>query len=422
MPDHLTADATGGVVRAGTAVADQPHARRPPKSSGVEMAQFVALRAATCIGADYSNFALLDRTDRRTIRLFHGNFLDASIAHRYVEFDIDTHFPIAVAVRSGQVVALSGRGDYADRFPDMWADTSAAGFAATVSLPLIRVDGTAIGALGFAWAVAPSFDLNLDKALRALGELCAEIIERAETYEAEHDLIGELHLRLLSELPTMDGLTTAARYLPAGASSSVGGDWYEGVLLEDGRLALIVGDVVGHGLSAAADMALIRGLITSLLDDGVPVADVFDRLTRVLVRRGERILASAALVVIDRSRSTLTYATAGHPPPLLIDPSGTVKLLDAANGAWLGVAASRYEPVVLPFAAGAQVVMYTDGLVERRDRTFDAGIAEMIGLLSSSHSLDEPDNLIDLILETLIGDRTPADDIAVLVVKNNASN
>lgn len=422
MPDQSRADATGGVFPDGAPVADHLHAGQPQKISSVDMAQFVALRAASCIGADYSNFALLDRTDRRTVRLFHSNVLDASIASRYLEFDIDTNFPVAVAIRSGQVVTLSGRDDYADRFPDMWADTSAAGFEATVSLPLIRGDGTAIGALGFAWAVAPSFDLDLGKALHALAELCAEIVERAEIYAAEHELIGQLHLRLLTDLPTVNGLTTAARYLPAGASSSVGGDWYEGVILEDGSLALIVGDVVGHGLSAAADMALIRGLITSLLDDGVPVADVFDRLTRVLVRRGERILASASLVVIDRSRSTLTYATAGHPPPLLIDPSGTVTLLDGANGAWLGVAASRYEPVVLPFAVGAQVVMYTDGLVERRDRTFDAGIAEMIGVLSSPHRLDEPESLIDLILETLIGDRAPADDIAVLVVKNTTSN
>ena len=382
------------------------------------MAQFVALRAADCIGADYSNFALLDRSDHRTIRLFHGSFLEPSIAERYTEFDIDSQFPIAAAVRTGQVISLSGADDYAAHFPDIWADTAAAGVAATVSLPLIRADGTSIGALGFAWSVAPSFDVSLDKALQALAELCIEIIERAETYEAEHQLIGALHLRLLSELPTVDGLKTAARYLPAGTSSSVGGDWYEGVMLDDGRLALVVGDVVGHGLPAAADMALIRGMITALLLDGVTVADVFDRLTRVLARRGERILASAAVVVLDRSLSTLTYATAGHPPPLLIDPDGVVTLLDAANGAWLGIAASRPIEVVLPFPIGTQLVLYTDGLVERRNRTFDEGIAEMVTVLASHHTLDQPDELIDLILRTLIGDGTHGDDIAVLVVKH----
>ncbi len=393
-------------------------APRVPTPSGIDMAQFVALRAAACIGADYSNFALLDRTDHRTIRLFHGLFLELSIADRYTTFDIDSQFPIAAAVRTGQVISLSGADDYAAHFPDIWADTVAAGIAATISLPLIRADGTPIGALGFAWTVAPSFDVNLDNALQALAELCTEIVERAETYEAEHQLIGELHLRLLSALPTVDGLETAARYLPAGTSSSVGGDWYEGIILDDGRLALVVGDVVGHGLSAAADMALIRGMITSLLVEGVAVADVFDRLTKVLARRGEKILASAAVVVVDRRLSTLTYATAGHPPPLLIDPDGAVTLLDAANGPWLGIAEPCPIEVILPFPTGTQLLMYTDGLVERRDRTFDVGIAEMIAVLASHPSLDQPSELIDLILDTLIGDGSHGDDIAVLVVKN----
>lgn len=194
---------------------------------------------------------------------------------------------------------LSGSDDYAAQFADLWADTEAAGITATVSLPLIRDNGTSIGALGFAWAVAPPFNISLGNALRALAELCTEIVERAETYAAEHQLIGDLHLRLLTALPGVPGLQTAARYLPAGTWAAVGGDWYEGV--------------VGHGLAAAADMALIRGMLTALLIDGVAVADVFDRVTKVLARRGEKVMASAALVVIDQALSTPTYATAGHP-------------------------------------------------------------------------------------------------------------
>lgn len=392
-----------------------------PSHPGIEMAQFVALRAGACIGADYSNFALLDRSDQRTIRLFHSNFLDTSIAHRYTEFDIDSHFPIAVAVRTGEVITLSGQDDYAEHFPDLWVDTLAAGVVATVSVPLIRADGTSIGALGFAWAVAPSFDINLENALEALAELCTEIVERAETYEAEHQMIGELHRRLLSPLPTLPALETAARYLPADRSSSVGGDWYEGVVLDGGsRLAVVVGDVVGHGLSAAADMALIRGMITALLLEDVAVADVFQRVTTVLSRRGQKIMASAAVVVVDTALSTLSYATAGHPPPLLIHPVGTVALLDAANGPWLGAAPPRQIQIDVPFPVGSLLMMYTDGLVERRDREVDAGISKMIDVLSSPARLDDPDKLIDSILGSLISGRSHDDDIAVLVIKHVA--
>jgi serine phosphatase RsbU (regulator of sigma subunit) len=96
-------------------------------------------------------------------------------------------------------------------------------------------------------------------------------------------------------------------------------------------------------------------------------------------------------------------------------------LLDAANGPWLGIAESRPIEVVVPFAVGTQLVMYTDGLVERRNRTFDAGIAEMVAVVSSHHTLGQPDELIDLVLDTLLDDGIHDDDIAVLVLKSVTS-
>jgi hypothetical protein len=385
------------------------------------MAQFVALRAATCVGADYANFALLDRGDGRTIRLFHSLSLDPSIAHRYTEFDVDAPFPIAAAVRTGEVVVLAGAEDYAARFPEMWADTLAAGVTATISVPLTRSDGSPIGALGFAWSVPPLFDA-LRGALAALAELCTEIVERSEVYEAEHRMIADLHLRLLGPLPRVTGLATAARYLPADYTELVGGDWYEGSVLDDGRLVVVVGDVCGHGLAAAADMALVRGMITALLIDGVPVADVFARVSKVLVRRVDDILATAALVVVDLSRSELTYATAGHLPPLLADPTGSVMVLDAANAPMLGVSTTRQIAATMPFPVGARLVMYTDGLVERRDRTFDAGIAELVDVLSSEDNPDDPGQMINVLIRALIGEDQHTDDIAVLVIDNIHSN
>ena len=105
----------------------------PSGQLGIDMAQFVALRAASCIGAEYSNFALLDRTDHRTIRLFHSSFLDESIAHRYVEFDIDSVFPIAAAIRTRQTINLSGPDDHAEEFAELWAMAAAPWSLATLS-------------------------------------------------------------------------------------------------------------------------------------------------------------------------------------------------------------------------------------------------------------------------------------------------
>jgi serine phosphatase RsbU (regulator of sigma subunit) len=294
----------------------------------------------------------------------------------------------------------------------------AAGIESTVWMPLTRADGPAIGALGFAWASAPEMDLKLDIALQALAQLCTEIVERAELYAAEHQLVAELHRRLLGALPGLAGLTTAALYLPADKSASVGGDWYEGLLLDDGTLAVVVGDVIGHGLAAAADMALIRGLITAFLHDGVPIQDVFHRVSRVLLRQPGHLLATAALVIIDTTNATIEYATAGHPPPLILEPDGTVTTLDAANSPMLGITAALEIAGTAPFRSGARLVMYTDGLVERHDRPFHVGIDEAVSLLSALDSSLSPSELVDALVENLVGERRDYDDIAVVVVDN----
>ena len=150
-------------------------------------------------------------------------------------------------------------------FPGLVADTIAAGIQATASLPLYRFDGTLLGAIGFAWAEPTSFDRKLEAALRAVAYLCVETVERAERYDADHDLILALQNRLLGNLPVLAGTEISAQYLTASSAATVGGDWYEGLLLGDGNIALIVGDVVGHGITAAADMALIRGMMSALL-------------------------------------------------------------------------------------------------------------------------------------------------------------
>ncbi len=175
--------------------------------------------------------------------------------------------------------------------------------------------------------VPTTFDAKLQSALHAVGELCSATIERAERYDADHQFIVELSASLLGALPVMAGLETSARYLPASDTVSVGGDWFEGLLLDDHRLALVVGDVTGHGLTAAADMALLRGMITALLHSGVAVADVFSEMSGVLLQRAGLLLATAALVVVDVADATVTYATAGHPhlscnsPPVRSDGS-----------------------------------------------------------------------------------------------------
>jgi serine phosphatase RsbU (regulator of sigma subunit) len=284
-------------------------------------------------------------------------------------------------------------------------------------LPLHREDGTLVGSIGFAWTQPTTFDEKLESALNAVADLCTATIEGAERYDAEHELIVEMHRSLLSELPTMAGIEVSARYLPASENHSVGGDWYEGLLLDGERIALVVGDVTGHGVAAAADMALIRGMVTALLHSGVPVADVFSEVSGVLRQRPGFLLATAALVVIDVAAETLTFATAGHPPPVLRLPDGQIRMLDTANAPIIGHAWTRSVVDIAPFPIGSQLVMFTDGLVERRDRPFDVGVGQVADVLAGLSEPVTPDALTDLLVHALMGDRDGADDVAILVVE-----
>ncbi len=416
MSDEHPASAAEADLVVGVEVPARLPGSLPMPATGIEVAEFVALRAAACVGADYSNMAVLDSAGQ-SLRLFHGTFLTPELADRYTDVPLSAPFPIAAAARSNKPVLLTDLASYRAQFPEILADTIAAGVQATASLPLHREDGTLVGAIGFAWTEPTTFDAKLESALIAVAELCTATIERAERYDAEHQLIVELHRSLLSALPAMDGIEVAARYLPASETSSVGGDWYEGLLLDGGRIALVVGDVTGHGLAAAADMSLIRGMVTTLLHSGVPIADVFREVSGVLRQRPGTLLATAALAVVDVPAETLTFATAGHPAPVLRLPDGQIRILDTANAPIIGYELTRSVADVTPFPVGSQLVMFTDGLVERRDRGFDVGIGRVADVLAGLSDPVTPDELTDLLLRALMEDRDAEDDVAILVVE-----
>ena len=352
------------------------------------------------------------------MRIFHSAFLSPEIADRYTDVPVTAPFPIAVAARTGTAVLLADLDAYRDRFPEIVADTVAAGVEATASLPLYRGSGSLVGAIGFAWTSPVRFDTKLQSALHAVAELCTATIERAERHDADHQFLVELSASLLGVLPTMDGVETSARYLPASQTAAVGGDWYEGIVLGDRRLALVVGDVAGHGLAAAADMALLRGMMTALLHSGVAVADVFSEVSDVLRQRAGVLLATAALIVVDIDAESLTYATAGHPPPVVQLPNGEVRRLDDANGPMIGLTSTLSIAKAMPFPAGSRLVMFTDGLVERRDRPFDIGVDQVVELLSNLPSELTMSDITDAVLDTLLAGTAPTDDIAVVAVRN----
>jgi serine phosphatase RsbU (regulator of sigma subunit) len=176
--------------------------------------------------------------------------------------------------------------------------------------------------------------------------------------------------------------------------------------------------VTGHGVAAAADMALIRGMVTALLHSGVSVASVFSEVSGVLRQRPGLLLATAALAVVDVGAATLTYATAGHPPPVLRLADGQIQILDNANAPIIGHQWTRSVAETIPFPAGSKLVMFTDGLVERRDRGFDIGVGEVAASLAALPAELTPREVTDALLAALLRDGEAEDDVAILVVEH----
>ena len=159
----------------------------------------------------------------------------------------------------------------------------------------------------------------------------------------------------------------------------MGGDWYDAIPLPGGRLMLVVGDVAGHGLEAAITMGQVRSAARALAPAHQP-ASLLAALDQFVCTTISEPLATAVVAVIDPARRTLRYCQAGHPPPLLRQPDGSVQLLDEASGLLLGLETSDRPEREISFSSGSYLVLYTDGLVERRDDpSVEAGITRLAG-------------------------------------------
>jgi serine/threonine-protein kinase RsbW len=241
--------------------------------------------------------------------------------------------------------------------------------------------------------------------------------DNALLYEQERDVSHSLQMGLLGgALEHAPDTRVATAYRPGTAMLEVGGDWYDQFPLPDGRLALLVGDVVGHGLEAAVAMGQLRGAVRALAPVGSP-REVLERLDQLVDTLPEAAMATLAYGVLDTTDGTFTYACAGHPPPLVIPADGDARLLWDGRSAPLGSsfggarteAVDRLEP-------DDTIVLYTDGLVERRTDGVSAGLDRLVHSVQGADGA-EPSELVDCILEACLADGAQEDDVCILAVR-----
>ncbi|MEX2290796.1 MAG: SpoIIE family protein phosphatase [Mycobacteriales bacterium] len=294
------------------------------------------------------------------------------------------------------------------------------GVRSAMVLPL-RARRQVLGVLSlFTDDSARSFDAG-DLAMAAdLARRAALAVDNARLYSREHDVAEQLQRSLLPQLEAVPGLDHAARYLPGATSAQVGGDWYDLFALPDGTVGLAVGDVMGHDMTAAAAMGQLRSVLQSYAWQGSAPAIVLDRLDQLVQGLDMAQLATCLYGRLDPPREgrpgRLRLANAGHLPPALRSPDGTVRLVatDASLlvGAELGTTREEVEESVEP---GSVLVLYTDGLVEHRGRPIDEGLEALAAALRSA-----PEEDADAICEHLLAELAYGaldDDVALLVVR-----
>ncbi|MFI8371791.1 SpoIIE family protein phosphatase [Streptomyces sp. NPDC085466] len=248
-------------------------------------------------------------------------------------------------------------------------------------------------------------------------------IDKAVLYGREAYIADELQRTMLPDsLPQPTGVKLSSRYLPAAETARVGGDWYDAIPLPGSRVALVVGDVMGHSMTSAAIMGQLRTTAQTLAGLDLPPQEVLHHLDEQAQRLGQDRMATCMYAVYDPVSHRITVANAGHPPPILLHLDGRAEVLRVPAGAPIGVGGVDFEAVELDAPAGATLLLYTDGLVESRLRDVWTGIEQLRERLAAAAQLTGPDHappleaLCDDVLDMLgPGDRD--DDIALLAAR-----
>ncbi|MDX3456759.1 SpoIIE family protein phosphatase [Streptomyces sp. ME02-8801-2C] len=340
--------------------------------------------------------------------------------------------PQARALESRQPVlepALTSDGDWIAQDPVRGERVLRAGIHSLITVPL-RARGTTLGAVQFYRSERPTpfedDDLSLAQELAGRAAIC---IDNARRYTRERNTALALQRSLLPRgRSEQNAVEVAYRYLPAQAG--VGGDWFDVIPLSGARVALVVGDVVGHGLHAAATMGRLRTAVHNFCALDLAPDELLTHLDDLVGRldRGEGwaventhqdsgiIGATCLYAVYDPVSRRVTLTRAGHPVPAVVAPDGTVDFVDLPPGPPLGLGGMPFETVELELAEGSQLVLYTDGLIEDRLRDIDVGMDRLRTVLACAGRA--PEDTCEAVLDALLPAR-PADDVALLVARTH---
>ena len=373
------------------------------------------LRGATAgVGADSAAIALAS-DDGSALRLVPGTMSRGTLRlESPIEISVNDRSVLAHVYRNGRALWMPSPDVWKARFEDGWASQHDLGVC-LYAVPIVA-KGEAIGAMAVYFKQereAPSAEDS--ELIRSFAHQAGVALERARAYEVEHEAAMTLQRNLMPEgVARAANVDADGRYLPATRGVHVGGDWYDILDRPDGTVAFAVGDIAGHGLQAAAAMGQVRSAWRALALSTTEPSAVLASLERFANGVEGAFFSTILTMLLDPSTSELRYATAGHPPALVIEPDGSTRFLEGGRSVPLGL------PFDLPRAQaherltpGSTLVLYTDGLVERRDESLDIGLQRLADTAARSAG-ESLEALADALLALVADERH--DDVALLVI------
>ncbi|MBB4908532.1 SpoIIE family protein phosphatase [Actinophytocola algeriensis] len=339
------------------------------------------------------------------------------------EFDVAASSLVARAVRDRRLVHIADLRIDLDGAvePDDQAAYLARGAAAVMCVPVLDSSGV-LGVLELTWDEPHEHDPMEHAVVATIAGYVGAALQRARFLQHRISVARDLQEAMLTDLPDLPGLRLAARYLPADADEQVGGDWYDAFPLtgQDGVVAVVVGDVMGHDIEAAAHMGQLRAMLRQACwqERNTPAGAVtaLDHAVTGLEEGASGTAVVAYLVPAEDGGRELVWTNAGHPPPILVDPDGSTRILrqhDHLIGFTDSFRGTRRDARTT-LVPGATLLLYTDGLVERQSGTMDEEIANLAASAAAAKTTD-PGHLIDVVLRRT-ADRYRFDDVVLLAV------
>ncbi len=342
----------------------------------------VLTREGMGLVADHGVVALLDPDGSYLLTRATSDFpVSVALAYARIPVAQADKTPVGRVALHGQRIMMASAQEIADRCPLVAASHALTGTSSLLAVPVRAADRT-IGALGFGFRAAGPVSADIVHVAETLAELTGQALARARRHEDDHAVAHRLQQALLPKVPAeLPGVGIGVCYRPAGRGRDVGGDWYDAFTLPAGRIGFAVGDVVGHDLDAAVAMGHLQQLLRYVAMGGARPGEVLQALDQACPSVTGTDFATLGYAEYDPAASVITYACAGHPPPLLA-AGGHVTYLNDGRSAPLGFKDGPRPEARLAVPPGAMLVWYSDGLIERRGEVVDLGLDRLAALVA----------------------------------------